>query len=182
MSHLWFRQSALAAALFFAPTFCAAQEVFGTLTATIEGTERSWFLTADGEQSQSHGLSIAVANMQSFGLWGQPTADTVAETKDSLLLKFDIMKVGSTTMPLNVSLTYLADGWTSGWLANEEGQTTFTLSTLEAVNGGVLMEGSFASTAYYSDNLVSSQVDPSQTMQIDGSFSATLPEALLQDQ
>jgi hypothetical protein len=180
MSHLWFRQSALAAALFFAPTLCAAQDVFGTLTATIDGTERSWFLTADGEQS--HGMTIAVANMQSFSLWGQPTADTLAEAKDSLLLKFDIMAVGSTAMPLNVSLTYLADGWASGWLANEEGQTTFTLSTLEEVDGGVLIEGSFASTTYYSDNLVSSQIDPSQTMQIDGSFSATLPEALLQDQ
>jgi len=182
MSHFMFRDIALAAALFLAPTFCYAQDVFGTLTATIEGAERSWFLTSDGGQSQSHGLKIAVANMQSFSLWGQPTADTVAEAKDSLLLKFDIMAVGGTTMPLNVSLTYLADGWASGWLANEEGQTVFTLSTLEEVDGGLLVEGSFASTAYYSDNLVSGQVDPSQTMQIDGNFSATLPEALLQDQ
>ncbi|MDF1857040.1 hypothetical protein [Pseudooceanicola sp.] len=182
MLHLTFRDIAITAALFFAPTLCVAQDVFGTLTATVEGTERSWFLTSDGEQSQSHGLTIAAANMQSFNLWGQPTADTVAEVKDSLLLKFDIMAVGSTTIPLNVSLTYLADGWASGWLANEEGQTDFTLSTLEEVDGGLFVEGSFASTAYYSDNLVSGQADPSQTMQIDGTFSATLPKALLQDQ
>lgn len=182
MSHLMFRDIALTAALFFAPTCCYAQDVIGTLTATIEGTERSWFLTSNGGQSQSHGLNIAVANMQSFSLWGQPTADTVAETKDSLLLKFDVMAVGGNTVPLNVSLTYLADGWASGWLANEGDQTVFTLSTLQEVDGGLFLEGVFASTSYYSDNLVSGRGDPLQTMQIDGTFSAILPETLLKDQ
>ncbi|KEO60695.1 hypothetical protein [Thioclava indica] len=177
-----FRHIALTAALFFAPTLCVAQDVFGTLTATIDGTERSWFLTSDGEQSQSHALTIAVANTQSFSLWGQPTADTVAEAKDSLLLQFDIMAVGGNTVPLNVTLTYLADGWASGWLANEADQTVFSLSTFKEVDGGLLVEGSFASTAYYSDKLVSGQVDPSQTKQINGRFSATLPEALLKVQ
>jgi hypothetical protein len=182
MSYFTLRDIALAAVLFSAPSYCYAQDVFGTLTATVEGAERRWFLTADGEQSQSQRLTIAVANLQSFSLWGQPTADTVSEAKDSLLLKFDIMAVGGNIMPLNVSLTYLADGWASGWLASEENQTVFTLSTLEEVDGGIFLEGSFASTAYYSDNLVSGQVDPSQTMQIDGRFSATLPEALLKNQ
>ncbi|MCV2894351.1 hypothetical protein [Lentibacter sp. XHP0401] len=182
MSHLWFRQTALAAALVLTPTLCVAQDVFGTLTATIESTERNWFLTADGEQSQSHGLTIAVANLQSFSLWGQPTENTVAEAKDSLLLKFDIMSVGGKTVPLNVSLTYLADGWASGWLADEGEQTALSLTTLEEVDGGLLLEGRFSSTAYYSNNLMTGQVDPSQKMQIDGTFSANLPEALLKEQ
>jgi hypothetical protein len=182
MSHLVLRHIALTTAFSFLPTLCVAQDVFGTMTATIENTERNWYLTADGEQSQSHGLKIAAANLQSFSLWGQPTEETVAEAKDSLLLKFDIMAVGGNTVPLNVSLTYLADGWASGWLAEEGGQTVFSLSTFEQVEGGLLLEGTFASTTYYSDNLVSGQIETSQTMQIAGTFRAILPEALLKDQ
>ncbi|WP_417258129.1 hypothetical protein [Celeribacter sp.] len=182
MSRSFFRKTAFALAISFTPALCVAQDVFGTLTATIDGAERTWFLTSDNGQSQSHGLTISVANMQSFNLWGQPTEDTIAETKDSLLLGFGVMTVGGNTIPLNASLTYLADGWASGWLANEEEQTVLTLTTLEEVEGGLLVEGRFASTTHYSDNLVSSQVDPSQAKQIDGHFSATLPEALLKDQ
>ena len=92
------------------------------------------------------------------------------------------MSVGGKTVPLNVSLTYLADGWASGWLADEGEQTALSLTTLEEVDGGLLLEGRFSSIAYYSNNLMTGQVDPSQKMQIDGTFSANLPETLLKDQ
>ncbi|CUH64863.1 hypothetical protein TG4357_01541 [Thalassovita gelatinovora] len=177
-----YRNTALALALSLMPTFSVAQDAFGTLTARLDGVERTWFLTALEEESQSFGMTVTAASMKSFSLWGQPTAETVAEVKDSLLLGFDVMTVGGSKIPLNVSLTYLADGWKSGWLANEEDQIVFSLTTLEEVGGGLFVEGSFTAAAHYSDTLVSGQVDPSQTMQIEGSFSATLPKALLKDQ
>jgi hypothetical protein len=177
-----YRGTALAMAVSLMPTFSVAQDTFGTLTARLDGVERVWFLTASGEESQSFGMTIAAAQLKSFSLWGQPTAETLAEVKDSLLLGFSVMDVGGSKIPLNVSLTYLADGWKSGWMANEEGQVVFSLTTLDEVEEGLFVEGSFTTAAHYSDALASGQADPSQTMQIEGSFSATLPKALLKTQ
>ncbi len=176
------RNAALALALSLMPTFCVAQDVFGTLNASLDGVERTWFLTSQDTESQSFGLKIAIANMQTFNLWGQSTDETLSEVKDSLLLGFDVMSVGGNTIPLNVSLTYLADGWKSGWVSNEADQIVFSLTTLEEKENGILVEGNFTTAANYSDALASGQVDPSRTMQINGSFSATLPKSLIKKQ
>ncbi|MCI2394389.1 hypothetical protein [Aliiroseovarius sediminis] len=182
MTRSLYRNTALALALLLIPTISVAQDAFGTLTARLDGAERTWFLTSQGAESKSFGLTIAVANMKSFTLWGQPTTETTAEMKDSFLLGFDVMTVGDTVIPLNVSLTYLADGWKSGWLANEEDQIVFSLTTLEEVDDGLFVEGTFSAAAYYSEALTRGEVDPSRTMQVDGSFTATLPNALLTEQ
>ncbi len=182
MSHSVYSNTAFALAVSLTPTFCYAQDVFGTLNASLDGIERTWFLTTQDTESRSFGMTIAIANLQSFNLWGQPTDKTLDDIKDSLLLGFDVMSVGGNTIPLNVSLTYLADGWKSGWLANEADQIVFSLTTLEDVDEGLLVEGNFAAAASYSDALSSGQVDPSRKMQIDGSFSATLPNYLLKEQ
>ncbi|WP_417809039.1 hypothetical protein [Thioclava sp.] len=182
MSRSMVCNAAFAMAISLTPTVCHAQDVFGTLNASLDGVERTWFLTSQDTESQSFGMTVAIANMQSFSLWGQPTDKTVNDVKDSLLLGFDVMSVGGNAMPLNVSLTYLADGWKSGWLANEADQIVFSLKTLEKVENGILLEGNFSTTANYSDALSSGQVDPLRTMQINGSFSATLPNSLLKKQ
>ena len=91
------------------------------------------------------------------------------------------MSVGGQTIPLNVSLTYLADGWKAGWLANEQGGMAFSLNALEVGDTGVLVEGEFDATANYSEALAEGVVDASRTMRIDGGFSATLPAFLIEE-
>lgn len=182
MSRLKLCNIALAAAISLTPTYSFAQEVFGTLEASLDGAEQTWFLTTQDNESQSFGLSIAVANLQSFSLWGQPSDDMVKNIDGSLLLTFDVMSVAGQTMPLNVSLTYLADGWTAGWVANEADQIKFALTTLEEVADGIHLEGSFETTANYSEALTTGEVDPSRTMPINGTFSAVLPTSALQEQ
>jgi len=176
-----FHRAAFAAAICLAPTVSLAQEVFGTINATLDGAERSWFLTSQDNESQTFGLTIAIANLQSFSLWGQPNAESVKTFDDTLLLSFDVMSVGGQVIPLNISLIYLADGWTSGWLADEADNIVFTLKTLEQSDDGVLVEGRFEALAYYREPLSSGEVDTSREMQINGSFSATLPSFTLQE-
>jgi hypothetical protein len=181
MSQPNFRTAAFATALLLTPTLCFGQDVLGTLNASLDGAERTWFLTAEGAESQSFGMTMAIANLQSFSLWGQPTEKTVNTLNDTLLLKFDVMSVADQVIPLNVSLTFLADGWKSGWLAGEADKITFTLTTLEKAEDGVRVEGNYAATASFSEALSSGEVDASRTMQINGSFSATLPNSIIQE-
>lgn len=176
-----FRDAAFVMAISLTPTFCFAQDVFGNINANLDGVERTWFLTTQDNESQSFGMTMAIANLQSFSLWGQPSDKTVKSLDDTLLLSFDVMSVGGQLIPLNVSLTFLADGWKSGWLANEPDKIVFTLTKLEKGGDGVRVEGNYAAKANYSEALSSGEVDPSRIMQINGSFSATLPNTILQE-
>ena len=184
MSLSIFRAAVFTTALFLPPLAAQAQEVFGTLDATLDGSARSWVLTGQDGDSQSFGLSIAIANMQSFTLWGKPEAESVSPDKDTLLLSFDVMSVGDQTVVLNASVIFLADGWASGWIGSEaEGdQVKVSLTTLEKTDTGLHIAGSFTATTGYAEPLAGATPDPSRPMQIDGSFNATLPEYALTEQ
>lgn len=174
-----FPTAACAAAIVLVPNFSFAQEVFGTINASLDGVERTWFLTSNDNDSQSMGMTMAIANLQSFSLWGQPIAESVKTFDDTLLLSFEVMSVGEQLIPLNISLTYLADGWRSGWLSEDADKMVFSLTKLEKSDDGVFVEGSFAAAASYSEPLAGGEVDASRTMQINGSFSATLPPFII---
>ncbi len=181
-----FHKAVFAAALSIAPTVSFAQDVFGNITATLDGEERTWFLTAQDNESQSFGLSIAVANLQSFQLWGQPTENTVQVFEDSLLFSFEVMSVGGQMIPLNAGVTYLSDAWKSGWVVSESDEEAndivLSLTTFEKRDEGFFVEGSFEAAAHYREPLAGGEIDPARTMQINGSFSALLPSYILQEQ
>ncbi len=179
MSFSSFRVAACVLAVALTPTVTFAQEVLGTIKASLDGVERTWFLTSEGDESQSFGLSIAMANLQSFNLWGQASAETVQEMKDSLLLGFDVMTVGEQMIPVNFTLTYLEDGWKSGWRAGEDEHPVFSLTTLEKRDDSIFVEGNFAVVAGFDAPLTGPETDASRAMKIDGSFSVLLPPALL---
>ena len=177
-----FCTTAFAAALSLTPCLSVAQEVFGTLTASLDGIQRSWFLTAHEGESQSFGLTVSIANLQSFSMWGQPSAYDVQTMQDSLLLSFDVMSVGDQVIPLNMSVTYLENGWASGWVSDDPENIVFALTTLKKSDAGVLIEGSFDTVASYGEPLSHGATDASRTMLINGSFHATLPPGLLNTQ
>lgn len=181
-----FSRTVFAAVLCLAPTLTFAQEVFGTITASLDGEERTWFLTAEDQESQSFGLSIAVANLQQFSLWGQPSADSVQNFNESLLFNFQVMSVAGQLIPLNAEVMYLSDAWKSGWIAaesyDEANDIVLSLTTLEKRDDGVFIEGSFEAAAHYREPLSSGEIDPSRTLQINGSFSAVFPAYILEKQ
>lgn len=57
----------------------------------------------------------------------------------------------------------------------------FSLATLKADDAGILVEGSFKAKAGFREPLSSGGIDTVRTMQIDGSFTAMLPPALIRD-
>jgi hypothetical protein len=95
------RNPVFSAAILPAPTVAFAQDTFG---ASINGEERGWYLTPQDGESRRFGLRIAMANLQSFSLWSQPTGNTVETLKETLLLRFDVMSAGDRMIPLNASL------------------------------------------------------------------------------
>lgn len=155
----------------------ALAETLGTITATMDGEERTWFITADGGESQSS-LVQPMAGMlmgSSIILWGVPDEDIVATTKDVLTLDATLMRGAGGMMPVNPQARYLVTGFNDQWIAVDEGQTEMTLTAVEPVGDGLHVAGTFTATANYTQDMTDQDVDRSKTKVISGSFDVTLP-------
>ena len=167
-------------------TFCAVAslaalparaETLGTITATIDGAERTWFVTAEGGESQSSFIQpmAGMLNMSSFILWGNPKEDVLATNKDVLMLSATLVRGAGGMMPVTPETRYLVNGFKDQWIAVDEGLTEMDLTTIEPVDGGLHVAGTFTAQANYTQDMMEQDVDRSKTKVITGRFDVTLP-------
>lgn len=155
----------------------AMADTLGTITATMDGEERTWFITAEDGESQSSFVQPMAGMLMgsSFILWGVPDEDTVATMKDVLMLDATLMRGAGGMIPVNPTTRYLVGGFKDQWVAEEEGQTEMTLTTIEPIDGGLHVAGTFTATANYTQDMTGQEVDRSKIKVISGSFDVTLP-------
>lgn len=156
------------------PASAFAQEQLGTLTASIDGTEQQWFLTAKDGESQSSYTEV-MKGLTDISLWGHATDDSATSVKGALLIDFNLMSMGGGLSAVDATLQYLEDGYGGGYLAVSDGATRITVTAQEKQGEALHITGSFSATASYSDNPMQQQVDDSKQVTIEGSFDAVLP-------
>ena len=155
------------------PSPISAQEVLGTIEARQEDTFRTWFVTRDGEQSQSSWREMA-PNLVQVSLWGHVTEDSATSVNEALILDFNVMTSGGTRTVIDPTLQYLSEGYGGGWLALDDTSLTLAIETFESSGDGLAVAGTFAATLTYSTDLMQQVLDPSQTQTMEGRFSAVL--------
>ena len=155
------------------PLPAAAAETIGQITATVNGTEMSWFVTAEGDESQSGAMTMP-GGLADVSLWGNPTEGALAELKGALLLDFAAMAAGGPTA-LDPSLQYLEDGYTAAWVALDEETVQVSLTTFETGGDSVQLEGTFQAQAAFTDDMATMTTDPARHVEIVGRFEASLP-------
>lgn len=168
------RPLALAVAL-GVPLPALAQDTVGTITGTLNGEETTWYITYDGADSQSAYMTIVPPSSQ-VTLWGHAEEGSIMSLQDSLILDFFAIAQGGNLAANTLSLQHLDDGYSGGWIADDEtGSLSVTVTTLEPTDAGLTIAGSFEAEAVWSPNMMSRELDPSRTAQISGRFEATLP-------
>lgn len=155
----------------------AMADTLGTITATMDGKERTWFITAEDGESQSSFVQPMAGMLtgSSFILWGVPDEGIVATMKDVLMLDATLMRGAGGMMPVTPTARYLVTGFKDQWIAVDEGQTEMTLTTIEPIDGGLHVAGTFTATANYTEDMREQDVDRSKSKVIRGSFDVTLP-------
>ncbi|MGC9369090.1 MAG: hypothetical protein ACP5DX_06070 [Paracoccaceae bacterium] len=164
----------LALALFLVPAGATAQDLLGTIEATVDGQARTWYLTAQDGESQSDFAQI-MRGMNAVSLFGHPTDDSITAVKGALLIDFSLITLGGTPSVADATLQYLEDGYGGGYLATTDGATQVSLDAVEVKDDTLHIEGHFAATAAYSDDIMRQTTDDSRTITLNGSFRATVP-------
>ena len=178
------RLSLIAAMLLTGPV--AAQDLIGEISAKIDGTDRVWYMTSKGKQSQSGISDMAKAGARGLydvSLWGNASRSVLASPKGALVIDFDLLTPES-KHPLahdgphvmgDSTLQYLENGYKSGWLALGPEAVQIKDVTFEKTNDAVVITGKFAATAAYSDNVAAQKTDPARTKVFTGVFKVRFP-------
>lgn len=165
----------LTLALLLATTSPAiSADVTGQIVGRVEDTVRTWFLTRDGDQSQS-GWTQPVAGLIDVSLWGHDSDNTTSSIKQAMLLDFKVMTAHGSPKVVSATLQFLSEGYQGAWMAIEDQDITVTVETIELSDAGLNLNGSFRANTTYSSNPMKLVMVPERTQVIEGRFEATLP-------
>lgn len=162
------------AALMLLPGLATAQDLLGTISASVDGTEMSWYLTAEGGESQSGARATMGVPMVDISLWGNPAPDQLATLKGALVIDFKAVTTGG-ARAMTPEIQYLEDGYAGAWIALTDDVVSVSLTSFDKTDSAVTLAGSFEATAAFTDDMATMQTDPTRTRVITGSFEATLP-------
>lgn len=163
--------SALCAMLF--PLEVSAQTTLGTITASVAGTERTWYITEEDGETQSL-LMSPMSGLFQVTLWGNPSAEINAQIEGAMILGFMVLNRGGAQV-MEPTLQWLEQGYGGGWLALDESAVSITMTSAEETETGLTLAGTFKATAAFSDQVMAQIVDPNRSVEIEGSFEANLP-------
>lgn len=142
----------------------AGAETLGTIAATWDGQDRTWFITSrDGESQSTHKSLSKLGDV--VGLWGNPGEDDLAATKDVLELTFTTMTGPQGKIGIGAEMRYLIQAYQDYWDASEEGQTKVTLTTYEKTDTALHIAGTFEARPAHAG----------ETREVNGSFDVTFP-------
>jgi hypothetical protein len=150
-------------------------DVTGQIVGRFEDTVRTWFLTRDGDQSQS-GWRQMVPGLVDVSLWGHDSDTTTTSVKEAMLLDFQVTTTGGSPQVMNATLQFLSEGYQGAWLAVEDQDVTVTIEIFQPSDTGLRIKGSFRANTTYSTDPMKQVMVPSRTEIIEGRFEADLPK------
>ncbi|MEL6768840.1 MAG: hypothetical protein AAFP17_16790, partial [Pseudomonadota bacterium] len=117
--------------------------VIGTLKAELDYRQRTWYITARGEESRS-GFTGAEDTSRVM-LFGNATPEGFGNVKDSLRLEFNVMLVEGQLVANGIDMRYTPENLANPYTAQRESATFLRVDEV-LVEGDVLrISGSFYS-------------------------------------
>lgn len=150
-------------------------DVMGQIVGRFEDTVRTWFLTRDGDQSQSDWQQVS-PGLVDISLWGHASDGTTTSVEEAMLLDFQVMTNGESPQVMEATLQFLSEGYKGAWLAVDDQDVKVTIEVFELSETNLRIKGSFRANATYSTDPMKQVMVPSRTEVIEGRFEADLPD------
>lgn len=160
MRYVW-----LAFAAWLLAGVAAAQEITGTVTATIDGEERTWFGTAEDGMSQSDWSGDE--RYASVSIFAHPGPDTTLQARDALMIGFEMMASADAREVSLPEIVWMIGGMSDAYVADEDTGATIDLDSVTVEDDTLRISGSFAGEMVRS-------TDKGDTRAIEGRFEAVL--------
>ena len=134
-----------------APAGAAEIELLGTLTGTVDGEKRTWYVTAaemEGETVSQSDFMGDPSSGATVSLFGHPT-ESVMSSKASILLSFSVNSPGAPRVS-GVEITYggfsKVEGQTGFYNSGNDGQAEVVVSSFGAEGERLKISGTFSGT------------------------------------
>ncbi|WP_116134670.1 hypothetical protein [Tropicimonas sp. IMCC34043] len=142
----------------------ASAETLGTIEATWDGADRTWFITSGNGESQSS-VDTTAGVMDSVTLWGNPAETDLAATRDVVELSFVTMRGPTGKIATSGEMRYLLNAYQDFWDASEEGRTEVTLTAYDRSDTALHLAGTFEAKADHAG----------ESRDVSGRFDVTFP-------
>jgi hypothetical protein len=145
------RAGAAALALAAAPAVAQDVEILGTLTGTVDGASRSWYVTAaemQGETVSQSDFTGNPAGSVTVSLFGHAT-ESVMNSADSILLSFSVSSPDAPRVS-GAEITYggfsKVDGQTGFYNSGNDGQAQVVVTSFGPEGDRLRIGGTFSGT------------------------------------
>lgn len=165
--HIALATTALAAAL---ATPANAQEVLGTVTGTVGGEEREWYVTASDEGSQSDWLGSET--WAEVSVVAHSTPDTIMRTTEALMVGFTLTGAGDNANASGAEVTFLVEGFSAAYVG-EDDAVTVTITEHSVTDGVLSLAGTVEGTLAWTEDF-GRTVDPDDTVVLEASFDTSV--------
>lgn len=152
-----------------AHTTAIAQDVTGSITATLTGEERVWFITAMKDKSSSHWSEMGP--LTNVNIWGHATDDSIMGSKDALIIQFSLMN--GEVFPDTLSVMFSDSSVPGNYYASDADMTGLNLSRIKDNDGQLTLNGAFSATMAYAESY-GAPPDRENTRHVQGTFEVTL--------
>ena len=153
----------------------------GTITATFNGVERTWYITSDTLQGQY----VSQSDWSRFGdvgpvhvtLFGHTTPTTVLSSREALMIDFSAWADNAERPLESTGVTYLSEGLTNHHTSDVGDDITIALDSLVFDGDTMQLSGTFSGTLGFRSMSGAEPSDGvSEIAVTDGRFSATIRE------
>lgn len=128
--------------------------VEGTLSATLNGEQRTWYITSatvDGRVVSQSDWESAGADGAIVTLFGHASATTFTSSREALMLEFTIWNLQDAPSAAGSDITFLSEGLSRNHNSGAGGASSVELTSVE-VNGNRLnVTGSFQGELVFQD-------------------------------
>lgn len=165
------RSIILGLTILMSPVFAAAQEVTGTIAATLNGEERTWFITETPQMSQSDWKDFGY--QASVSLLGHSTDNTVTSSHQALMVKFEYWGSDGAYTISAPEVVYLSQGMMKAHVGRQEDGVQINITSAEVNGDRLKIEGTISGDLIFTEVMMRKK-DPNDVLSVEGSFSADL--------
>lgn len=119
----------------------------GVISATLDGAERSWYITSaeyDGKLMSQSDWSPLYASVTGVSLFGHTTPNTALSSNEALLVAFSLVEADGQWTASDAEITWLSGGLMNNHSSTYDGSAAVTVESAEFDGDQLTISGTFS--------------------------------------
>lgn len=152
----------------------SGEEPDGVITATFNGTERTWYITSaerGGQYISQSDWSSLFADQSNVSIMGHVSSSWPFQSREAIMIGFTLQGTGENPSVGDASITYLSGGITNNHSSSHDGNANISVTTASIDGDTLTISGSFSGTLPFKSMSGDADVESTETIVVEnGTF------------